>query len=108
MSDESIKLPSTSNNVFNPLLNYFGTKIRVEFKESCLKQGRILFNHGEIVNISIVYEINKKFNISSYPMLENCLFSAVELQNILILISTNTLDMALDLIEKYFSYLGNW
>ena len=34
----SIKPPSTSTNILNPLLNYVGTKIRVEFKGSCLKQ----------------------------------------------------------------------
>ena len=76
MSDESIKPLSASNN---PLLNYVGTKIRVEFKGSCLKQDKVSFNHGKIVNIYIVYEINKNFNISSYPTLENCLFGAVKL-----------------------------
>ena len=33
----------------------------------------------EIIKIYIVYEINKNVNISSYPMLENCLFGAVKL-----------------------------
>ena len=33
----------------------------------------------KIVNIYIVCEINKNFNISSYPTLENCLFGAVKL-----------------------------
>ena len=45
MSDESIKPPSTSTNILNPLLNYVGTKIRVEFKGSCLKQDKISLNH---------------------------------------------------------------
>ena len=76
MSDESIKPLSASNN---PLLNYVGTKIRVEFKGSYLKQDKISFDHAKIVNIYIVSEINKSFNISSYPILENCLFGAVEL-----------------------------
>ena len=31
------------------------------------------------MNIYIVYEINKNFNISNYPTLENCLFGAVSL-----------------------------
>ena len=31
------------------------------------------------VNIYIVYEISKNYNISSYPTLENCLFRAVSL-----------------------------
>ena len=45
MSNESIKPPSTSNNILNPLWNYVATKIRVEFKGSCLKQDKILFGH---------------------------------------------------------------
>ena len=36
------------------------------------------YNHGKIVNIYIVYEINKKYN-SSYSTLENCLCGAVRL-----------------------------
>ena len=74
LSDESIKPPAT-NNILNPLLDYVGTKTREEFKGSYLKQDKISFNHGKV----IVYEINKNFNISSYPTLENCLFGAFEL-----------------------------
>ena len=35
--------------------------------------------HGKMVNIYIVYEISKKFNIISHPTLENCFFGAVSL-----------------------------
>ena len=53
MPDESIKPPSTTNNILNPLLDYVGTKTRVEFKGGCLKQDKISFDHGNIVNIYI-------------------------------------------------------
>ena len=57
-----------------------GSKIRVKFSGSCLKQDKITYTHGKIVNIYIVYEINKKDNtITSDPILENCLFGAVTL-----------------------------
>ena len=79
LSDESIKPPITSNKVLNPLLDYVDTKIRVKFRGDCLKQEKVTFNHGKIVNIYIVYEIERSVNISSYPTLENCLFGAVEL-----------------------------
>ena len=79
MTDESIKPPSTTNNVLNPLLDNVGTKTRVWFKGSCLKQDKISFGHGKIVNIYILYEVNKNFQIDSYPTLANCLFSAVKL-----------------------------
>ena len=65
--------------MFNPSLNYVGTKARVEFNGDCLKQDKISFDHGKIVNIYIVYEKDKNVNISSYPTLENCLFGAVKL-----------------------------
>ena len=39
----------------------------------------ITCNYGKIVNVIIVYEISKNFDISKYPTLENCLFRAVSL-----------------------------
>ena len=57
-----------------------GTKIRVKFSGSCLKQDKVTNTHGKIVNIYIVYEISKKDNtVISNPTLENCLFGAVTL-----------------------------
>ena len=79
LSNESIKPPATSNQMLNPSLYYVGTKIRVKFNGDCLKQKKITFNHGKIVNIYIVYEIERSVNISSYPTLENCSFGAVKL-----------------------------
>ena len=65
LSDEIVKSTPTTANILNPLLNYVGTKIRVKFKGSCLKQHEISSNRGKIVNIYIFYEINKNLNISS-------------------------------------------
>ena len=80
LSNESIKPPSAPNNFLTPSLNYLGTKTRVKFSGSCLKQDKVTYNHGNIVNIYIVYEINKKDNtVISDPTLENCLFGAVTL-----------------------------
>ena len=53
LSDQSIKAPTTTNKILNPLLDYVGSKIRVKFRGDCLKQERLTFNHGKIVNISI-------------------------------------------------------
>ena len=75
----SIKSPSTFNKMLNPSVNYVGTKARVKFNGDCLKQEKITFNHGKIVNIYIVYEIERSVNIRSYPTLGNCLFGAVKL-----------------------------
>ena len=38
LSDETIKPPATSDNSHNPQVSYFGTKARLEFTGSCLRQ----------------------------------------------------------------------
>ena len=56
LPDKSIKAPSTSDNSFNPFINYFdNTRIREKFDGSFLK---VIFLHKQAVNIYIVYEIN--------------------------------------------------
>ena len=57
LSSESFKPPTTSDNRLAPALNYYGTKTRVKFTRSCLKQSKISYNHGKVVNIYIVYEL---------------------------------------------------
>ena len=79
MSDERLNSNTPSNYKITPELRYYGTKTRVEFNGSCLKQDKVTYNHGKIVNIYIVYEIRKNYSISTYPTLENCLFGAVSL-----------------------------
>ena len=60
--DEIIKPPSTNNNSLSPALSYFGTKTRVKFNGSCLKQDKIWYTHGTIVNVYIVYELSSNLN----------------------------------------------
>ena len=79
LSSESVTPPSVLNNLLNPSLNYLGTKIRVRFNANCLKQSKISYTHGKVVNIYIVYEINKKENAINIPTLVNGLFGAVTL-----------------------------
>ena len=79
LSDESFKPPTTSDNSLNPKLNYYSTKIRVKFTGSCLKQPRITYQHGKVVNIYIVYELGASSSHFDDPTLKNCLFGAVTL-----------------------------
>ena len=51
LSAESIKPPTTSDNSLTPALNYYGTKTRVKFTGSFLKQSKISCTHGKVVNI---------------------------------------------------------
>ena len=78
LSDESIKPPTTSDNSLNPALNYYGTKTRVKFTGSCLKQSKITYTHKKVVNIYIVYELGASSSYIDDPTLKNCLFGAVE------------------------------
>ena len=77
--DKRINSITTSNYSITPELSLYDTKARVKFSGSCLKQDKATYKHGTIVNVYIVYEISKNYNISSYPTLENCLFGAVSL-----------------------------
>ena len=43
LSDESIKSLSASHNFLNLSLNYLGTKTRVRFNGSCIKQEKITY-----------------------------------------------------------------
>ena len=45
ISNESIKPPTTCNYGLNPRSSYCGTKIRVQFTGSCLRQPKFTFTH---------------------------------------------------------------
>ena len=77
-SNENIIAPTTSDYKINPQLSYFGTKARLEFRESCLKQDKSTFNHGKIVYIYIAYELDQTC-LKTHPTLANCLFGPVSI-----------------------------
>ena len=80
LSAESIKPPTTSDNSLTPELNYYGTKTRVKFAGSCLKQSnKLSYTHSTIVNIYIVYKLSASTSNDNDPTLKNCLFGAVTL-----------------------------
>ena len=82
LSDETIKPPSTSDNILTTSINYINNtdKIRVKFTGSCLKQSpKLTYTHGKVVNIYIVYELGASSSSNSDPTLKNCLFGAVTL-----------------------------
>ena len=81
LHDERINSITASYYSITPKLSYYGSKIRVKFNGSCLKQDKATYSYGTIANIYIVYEISKNYNISSYQTLENCLFGAVSMTN---------------------------
>ena len=62
LSDGKINAPGTSSsNDQAPILEYGGARIRLKFKGDSLRQNKVIYNHGKIVNIYIVYEISSTF-----------------------------------------------
>ena len=72
ISNESIKPSTTSKNSLNPTLSYYGTKVRVQFTKSCLKQSNFTFTHKKVVNIYTVYELGASSFHTSDPTIKNC------------------------------------
>ena len=73
LSDETITPYSSSDNILTPLIDHYGTKIRLKFNKSCLKQPKKLtYDYWHKVNVYIVYELG-----ASSSTLKNCLFGAV-------------------------------
>ena len=79
LSAESIKPPRTSDNSLTRALSYYGTKTRVKFAGSCLKQPKISYAQGRVVNIYIAYRLGSSSSHVNDPTLKNCLFGAVTL-----------------------------
>ena len=79
LSAETIKPPTTYDNSLTPVLNYYGTKTRAQFTGSCLKQPKILYTHGKVINSYIVYEIDASSSQNNDPALKTSLFGAAAL-----------------------------
>ena len=74
LSNKSIKPLTTSDNSLTPELNYYGTKIRVKFTRSCLKQSDHIFTHKKVINIYIVYELAASSSHDSDPTIKKLFF----------------------------------
>ena len=80
LSHKTIKTYATSDNSLTPMIDYYGSKVRVKFNGSCLKQSnKLAYDYGTKVNFYIVYELGASGSNDSDPTLKNCLFGAVTL-----------------------------
>ena len=78
LSDETITPYATSDNSLTPLIDHYGTRIRLRFNKSCLKQpNNLTYDYGHRVNVYIVYKIGASGSNDNDPTLKNCLFGAV-------------------------------
>ena len=73
-SDERLNSVTAFNYKVTPNLNYYGT--RVEFNGRCLKEDKIKYTHGKIVNIYIIYELTGSKSDDNDPTAKNSLFGA--------------------------------
>ena len=68
--NDVIKSP---DNTLAPGIESIGKKMHAKFKGGYLKQDKPAFNHGKIVNIYIVYDLES--NLNNFDLaIENCLF----------------------------------
>ena len=80
LSDEIVTPYVTSDNSLTPLIDYYGSRVRVKFNKGCLKQSnKLTYSYGANVNVYIVYKIGASSSNDSDPTLKNCLFGAVTL-----------------------------
>ena len=79
LSAESIRSPTTSDNILNPELSYIEYNIKLKFTGSCLKQSKTTYTYKKVININIVYQFNAFSSNDDDPTLKNCLFGAVTL-----------------------------
>ena len=79
LSAESIKPFPTSDNSLTPLLVYYDCDIWVKFNGSVLRQPKVTYTHGKVVNIYTVYEFGESSSNDNDATSKNCLFGAVTL-----------------------------
>ena len=99
MSNEKFSSIIASNHNQAPSLAYDNVRIKLKFFGDLLKQDKITYNHGPIVNIYTVYRLNP--SITSDITLENCLFGAVKITKILKIDTYSGYDIAFDSKESF-------
>ena len=70
LSAETIKPPGKSDNSLTRLIDYVVDKIRLKFSGSCLRQRRMCYTNGTIVNIYILNEFGAPGSNVSDPTLK--------------------------------------
>ena len=71
LSDETITPYATSDNSLTPLIDHYGSKVRLKFNKDCLKQpNNLTYDYGHRVNVYIVYELGASSSNVSDPTLK--------------------------------------
>ena len=80
MPEESIKSPTLDKN-FAPKRSYIHNfKIVVKYVVDCLKQDKVFFTHGSVVNFITAFELNVwSHDLNADFKLKHCLFGIFKL-----------------------------
>ena len=79
LSNEKLNAPGTnSDNDQAPLVQYTNDRIYLQFNGDCLKQNKVTYSHGNIVNIYVVYKLSPHTGSTDFTI-KNNLFGAVNL-----------------------------
>ena len=100
LSNEKISSITTSNYNQASSLAYDNARMKLKFVGDLLKQDKITYNHGPIVNTYIVYRLSP--SITSDITLETRLFSAVKLTKNLKINSYSGYGIAFDSKGSFF------
>ena len=81
LSNEKINSPYTTNHKLSPKIVWMNySRIRLEFKGSWLKQDKVTFTPNNLVNLFIVYEVDRwSGDLNSGFTLKDCLFRPAKL-----------------------------
>ena len=77
-NEKNSSTTTTSNNKFATNLIYDNARRKVKFNGDVLKQDKVIYSDGPIVNIYVVYELTPITKDSSVTF-ENCLLGAAKL-----------------------------
>ena len=106
LSAETIKPPTTSDiiSVTPTISYYYASRTTVKFIGSCLKQPKVIYNHGNMANIYIDYELGTSGSNDSDPTLKKMFIWCSYFKKMQILKIVGILVMALDLTEDQASH----
>ena len=109
LSDETITPYVTSDNSLTPLIDHYGSKVRVKFNKASLKQSNNLtYDYGSRINIYIAYEHGASSSNDSNPTLKICLFGRANLKKNTDIEKYGFMVVGLDLIEVWKFFISRW
>ena len=72
LSDETITPYATSDNSLTPLIDHYGSKVRLKFNKDYLRQpNKITYDYGHKINVYVVYKFGASSSSTSDPRLKN-------------------------------------